>query len=554
MTHTTDYYMKRKAAMKTERESFIPHYKETSEFVKPRRGRFLVSDRNKGDKRYSSIINSRATQAHRIATSGMLAGTMSPSRPWFDLETNDPDLMESQAVKEWLHQVSQKIRDIFNGSNLYGMSSNLLGELLLFGTGAMLHVDDYEDVARFYTLTAGSYLIAQNDRYEVDTLFREFEWPVRSIVGRFGLDNVSTAVKTAYDKSNYDNWFPVNHMIEPNEDHNPNSPFSQNKAFASVYFELSNVNNKNNGKFLSKMGFDEFPGYVPRWDLTGEDIYGTDCPAMTALGDIKGLQVEEKRKAQGIDKMVNPPLTGPPSVRNSPVNSLPGGLTIYDNAGGMQDLKALYNVNLSLNELRLDMDSVERRINEAFFVDLFLAISQMEGIQPRNQLDLMQRNEERLLQLGPVLERIHGEFLSKLVDRTFKQCVEADILPEAPEELQGANIKVKFISTMAMAQRAIATQGIERLAGFVGSLAQINPQVVEKFNAEQAVDEYAKAIGAPPTVIVPDEVIDANRQKQAQAADAQAGMDAANQMAGVAKQMADAKTGEDPNALTDALG
>jgi hypothetical protein len=546
----TDYYMKRKGSMEREQQSFIAHYKELSEFIKPRRGRFLINDRDKGNKRFSSIINSRATQAHRIATSGMLAGTMSPTRPWFDLETYDTDLMKSAAVQEWLFQAGMKIRAVFNASNLYGMSSNMLGELILFGTGAMLHVDDFENVARFYTQTAGSYMIAQNDRLDVDTLFRQFEWPVSSIVSRFGLENVSPTVKQAYDLGNYDNWYPVYNMIEPNKNHNPNSPMSSSKAFSSVYFEPGNVNSNQKNKFLSKMGFDDFPAYVPRWDLTGEDIYGTDCPAMTALGDIKGLQVEERRKAQGIDKMVNPPLTGPPSVRNVPIQSIPGGITIYDNGGGQQDLKSLYDLNIQLGDLRSDIQAVEHRIDEAFFVDMFLAISNIEGIQPRNQLDIMQRNEERLLQLGPVLERVHGEFLAKLVDRTFVQCVKAGIFPPPPEELQGKDIRVKFISTLAMAQRAVTTQGIDRLAQFVGGMAQLNPGAVEKFDAEEAIDQYAQAIGTPPTLVVPDEVLAQRRQEAQKAQQAADALAASQEVANIAKTASEANL-EGDSVLSD---
>ena len=220
---------------------------------------------------------------------------------------------------------------------------------------------------------------------------------------------------------------------------------------------------------------------------------------MTALGDIKGLQIEEKRKAQGIDKMVNPPLHGPSSIRNSPVNSLPGGLTVYDTAVGENRLETLYTVNPQLQELRLDIDAVERRIDQAFFVDLFLAISQMEGIQPRNELDLLQRNEERLLMLGPILERLQNEFLDPLIDRTFNQAVRANILPDIPASLDGAPLRVKYISTLAMAQRAVATQSIDRLVAVASGMAAGGwPDALKKVNAVEAIDEYAKAIGTPP--------------------------------------------------------
>jgi hypothetical protein len=389
----------------------------------------------------------------------------------------------------------------------------MLGELLLFGTGCMTHVDDFEDVSRFYAHTAGSYMIAQNERFVVNTLVREFQRTAEQMVKQFGYKAVSQQVRDAYDKGNYDTNFDMVHFIEPNPNENPGSALSEDKAFRSVYYEPNNINEN---QFLGVNGFDEFPAYCPRWDVTGEDIYGTDCPGMTSLGDVKGLQIEEKRKAQGIDKMVNPPLHGPASLRNVPISSLPGGATLYDSASN-NELKPIYVVNPQLNELMLDIEKVERRIDTAFFVDLFNAITNMEGIQPRNQQELFERNEERLLQLGPVLERVHGEFLAKMVDRTFNQAVRADLVGPAPVELQGKELNIRFISSLAMAQRAVATGGIERLAGYVGGLASAGWQeAIDKFDADQSIDEFANAIGVPPKVVVPDDDVAALREQRAQ--------------------------------------
>lgn len=534
-----DYLNRRVSGLKRERQSFDSHWKELAEFVKPRRGRFFVTDRNKGEKKYNSIINSEATKAHRTATAGMLAGTMSPARPWFALETTNPELMEKHEVKEWLWKVEQLLRAIFNESNFYSQASDLISEMLLFGTGCMSHVDDFEDVARFYTHTVGSYYIGQNDRFEVDTLVREFEWTAAQIIARFGLKNVSTRVRTAFDNSNYDLWFPVTHIVEPNDDFRPSKPWAQNKAFRSVYYEPGN-SGADRAKYLSQGGFDEFPAHVARWATTGEDVYGTDCPGMVALGDVKQLQTEEKRKAQAIAKMVNPPLTGPASLRNVPITSLPGGLNIYDGGEGRQKLEPLYQVEPRLQELLLDMQAVEQRINTAYFVDLFLAISTMEGVQPRNQLDLMQRNEERLLQLGPVLEHLQGELLEPLMDRTFNQAMRAGILPPAPEALQGRPLRVKHISTLAMAQRAVATQSIDRYALFISSLGEAWPEALKKFNAIGAADEYAKAIGVPPSIVVPDDQVKKQMAEEAALQQAAVAAEAGQQVANVEKTFADA--------------
>lgn len=510
-----DYFNRRFSALKTERQSFISHWKDLAQFIKPRRGRWFLEDRNKGDDRYNKIVHNAATLAHRIAVSGMVAGVISPSYPWFKLSTHNPDLMQSETVKDWLYKAERLMYAIFASSNLYNAAPQMIGELLMFGTGAMSQEDDFENVARFYTHTAGSYVIGQNDRYLVDTFGKEFEATVVQMVEWFGYDKCSTAVKNRYDRGDYDAWYPVNHFVDPNPNFDPRSPLASKKPVRSVYYEPGNTGVDKN-KFLRISGFNDFPIFAPRWEVTGEDVYGTDCPAMSALGDIKGLQVEEKRKAQAIDKMVSPPLKGPSSLRNVPINSLPGGITLYDQEPQSDGLKPIYEVQPRVQELMIDIEKVESRIKDAFFVNLFMTINEMEGVQPRNQLDIMSRNQEKLLQLGPVLEQLHGEWLGKMVDRTFNQCLRANLLPPAPPELQGNSLKVDYISTLAMAQRASTVGNIERAAIFTAQVAGLKPEVVDKFDADYAIEEYNTSLGNSPRLILPDEVVQQVRQQRAQ--------------------------------------
>jgi len=528
------YFDRRKSQLELERESFISHYKDLSEFISPRRGRFELSDNDRGGKRHQSIINSKGTQALTTASAGLFAGVMSPARPWFELAVSDPELSAFPPVKRWLKQNEMTMRQIFNGSNLYVMAPVMIRELILFGTGCMTQVDDSEDLTRFYTHTVGSYMIGQDDRFRVNTLIRQYIMTVEQMALEFGLENMSTAAQDQVDRGNLSSEFIITHIIEPNDDFRFGNPMAKFKKFRSAKYESgrgsagtgsgvadSVAGSIERGKFLKQSGFDEFPAYVPRWGVTGEDTYGTDCPGMTTLGDVKQLQIQEKRKAQGIDKMVNPPLTGPASVRNVPVSSLPGGLTLYDGDSTRNKLEALYSVNLPLGQLIDDMDRVERRIEAAFFVDLFLAISSMEGIQPRNELELSERNAERLLQLGPVLERVHGEFLDPLISRTFNQMVRADLVPPPPEEIAGQPLEVNYISSLALAQRAVDTRPIERTAQFVAGLVDSNLSDGKVFNGDAAVKKFAQLNGTPPDVITPDDVMADERAFEAQQAQMQ---------------------------------
>ncbi len=544
-----DKFNRRLSALKAERSTFDEQYQSLAEFVSPRRGRFLQGERNRGGRHYwNKIINGEATLALGAATAGMFNGVMSPSRPWFMLETDDPDLAEHGPSKEWFYTVQEQMRRIFNDSNLYNMAPMMLREQLLFGTGCMSHEDDAETLCRFYAHTVGSYYIAQSDRFVIDTVYRETELTVAQIVQRFSRagevsKNISATVRNQYDLGNYDAWYPIIQVVEPNPDARLGSLRKKERPFVSVYYEQGN---NDRDAVLSESGFYEFPFYCPRWETTNEDVYGTNCPGMAALGDVRQLQLQEKRKAQGIDKMVNPPLHGPSVLRNQPVSSIQGGGTFYDPPGTNHVLKPVYEVRLDLQALAADMDRVEGRIKRAFFVDLFLAISAMEGVQPRNQLELMQRNQERLLQLGPVLERQFGEFLNPLIDRTFNQMLRAGIVPPPPAALQGRRLKPRYVSTLAMAQQAAAVGTIERMAAFVSSLAQAGfPGAMDKFNAEQAVDVYADATGTPPQLVVPDEVVAERRAQQEQQQAAITNLAAGQQMADMAKKVGEIDLGGD---------
>ncbi|NIV38373.1 MAG: phage tail protein, partial [Anaerolineae bacterium] len=115
-------------------------------------------------------------------------------------------------------------------------------------------------------------------------------------------------------------------------------------------------------------------------------------------------------KAQAVEKMNNPPLQGPPSLQHVPVSSLAGGLTLFQGADTQgSGLRPIFEVRPPVQEMRFDIKEIQDRVDQAFMVDLFMAISTQQGVQPKNQLELMQVNEERLLQMGPVLERIHNE-------------------------------------------------------------------------------------------------------------------------------------------------
>lgn len=534
-------------ALKTERSSWDGHWRELCDWVVPYRARFQVTERNRGNKRHDKIIDSTAGLALRTLQAGMMGGITSPARPWFKLATPDKSLMEFWPVKTWLAQVEDQMRSVFLRSNLYNVLPVLYGDLGQFGTAAVTVESDADRVVRFQSLPPGSYAVANNDAQLVDTLHREIEFTVRQAVTRFGIDRVSQRVREAYNDGRVNDVVKVLHSIYPNPDHDPKKLYAKHKRFSSCWIDMGD----NTEGFLLESGFDEFPALVPRWQTVGEDAYGSECPGMIALGDVRSLQSYERKTAKAVDKQIDPPLKGPSSLRNSVVTLLPGGINWTDERAGTEGLRPVHEVNFRIEGAELKSDQIRRRISRAYFEDLFLMLAQSDRRQITAR-EVEERHEEKLLMLGPVLERLNQELLDPLIDRTYNFMDAAGMIPPAPPELQGMPLKVEYISIMAQAQKMLGIAAVDRFASFVGNLSAVNQAVLDKMDMDQAADEYGMMLGVSPRIIRSDEDVAAMRQERAQA-NAQAQQAAMVQQNAQSAKVLSETDVDGPNALTALL-
>ena len=538
--------LQRKQALWTERSDWETHWRDVSRYLLPRAGRFSTSDTNKGGKKDQHVIDSTGRIALRVLAAGMMSGVTSPARPWFRLGLPDKHLMEYAPVKAWLHRTAELLRTIFAKSNTYNALHNGYTELGAFGTWACPIVSDFEDIIHLHPLTVGEYALATDSRNRVDTLVREFKMTAAQLVEMFGKDACSETVRNMVDRGNYDAWVDVVHTIQPRKDRPYGKADNRAMPFASCYFEPG----ASDERYLSESGFKRFKVLAPRWDVTSNDVYGRS-PGMDALGDVKQLQHNQLRKTQAIDLKVNPPLQVPTSLKDKANARMPGGVSYFDASGPGAGIRTAYEVNLDLGDMREDILDVRERVRSAMYSDLFLMLANdtRSGI---TATEVAERHEEKLIQLGPVLERLHNELLTPLIDITFDAAAETRILPPIPEELRDMELDVEFVSTLAQAQRAVAVGGMERFGTFVGQLAAAkgDPTVWDKVNTDQMVDDYADAMGVNPALVVDDDTAAEVRADRAQQMAAQQAAAAAPAMATAAKAASDI----DVTNMQDVLG
>ncbi len=486
---------RRLSALKALRQPYEAEWREIAQYAQPSRSRFLNSEQNRNFRRINkAIYNSHGILSFRTLTGGMTSGLSSPSRPWFRLAPYDTDMADDTAVKTWLAEVERRMYGFLAGTNFYGAVKSGYAEMGMFGTEACVMVDHPRAGAVCHALTAGEYWIALSNAAVADTLYRRTPMSVMQAVSSFGLDHVSSFVRTAYDSGRYDDQVPVLHAIEPNDAVVPDALNARGKAWRSVYWD---ENDGDATRVLRAEGYDEQPFWAPRWDTVGGDTYGTG-PGFDALPDMRELQLQTKRKTQATAFLVKPEKIVPASVK------LTGeaGNVVTASQIDAQHVVVPYQINpAAIGAIMDDVQRCSEAVDRLTYADLFMAITNMQGIQPRNIEEIASRNEEKLTQLGPVIERVNAEKLQVAIDRTFAIMARKQMLPPPPEQLQGQPVKVDFVSILAQMQRMVGLGQIERTVSFVGSLAAQFPEASDRLDIDAVIDDYADRAGAPPKII-----------------------------------------------------
>jgi hypothetical protein len=500
-------------SLKRQRRPYEPDWHEIAGYCAPARSRFLAKDANKGRRSNRRLNNGYGILAFRTLQHGMTAGLSSKSRPWFSLSLYNQVLLDNPLVKAWLDDVQNRMEAFLAHTNFYEAVEIGYLELGMFGTEACVMLEDQSEVAVCHALTAGEYWIGLNKAMKPGALYRDSGMTVYQAVKTFGKGNLSQRVQSLYDKSDYDCVVPMFHVIEENDDHLPGKLGPLGKPWRSIHFEGWD---NQIGDEVKSSGFEEQPFWAPRWSTTGADTYGQG-PGHDALPDLRELQLQAKREGEITDLLVWPEKVVSSKVK---LKNQPKSIVSTDVIDAQKMVTVPYQVPPAALEAVINKSGrLEQRIAQISFADLFMAISDMEGVQPRNNEEINARLEEKMTQLGPVIERVNGEKLTVAIERTFGIMQRRGLIPPAPDALRNSpDLKIEFVSILTQMQRAVGLSQIERTVQFVGGVAGMYPEARFKLDPNAIVDEYASRAGMPPKLVRSDEDAkkDADAEKQAQ--------------------------------------
>ncbi len=498
------------------------HWQEVSDYFLTRKSD-VNTQRSKGDKRNIQVFDSSAIHSLELLSSSLHGMLTSSANRWFDLRFKEALVNEDDTAKEWLEDSTDKMYLAFARSNFQQEIFEAYHDLVCFGTACLYIEEDTDDIIRFSSRHVKEIYISEDAKGIVNCIYRRFKISAKAAVEKFGFDNLSRSIQNIYKNAPFDD-VELCHVVKPREMYNPKKKDKSNMPFMSAYFEF------NDDHVISVSGFREFPYVVPRYLKASNEIYGRS-PAMAALPDVKVLNKIVEIELKAAAKQIDPPLLIPDDSMILPIRTAPGSLNFY-RAGSRDRIEPL-NIGAN-NPLGLNMEESRRQsIARTFHVDQLM----IQENRTMTATEVMQRNEEKMRILGPVMGRLQSELLQPLIIRVFSIMLRNNLFTQPPEILQGQEVDVEYVSPMALAQKGQELSSIMRGMEIFGSISQMTP-VMDYIDDKGLVKQIIKVLGLPAKMIKSDaEVEEIQAQRQEQQAQ-QAEMMQAMQEAKVAKDAA----------------
>lgn len=478
-TRFIKYYEK----LKADRTNWDAHWREVTQNTMPNKDN-VHGGNSAGEKKGIELYDTTGVHSNVLLGAALHGMLTNPSLPWFGLTTGDDSIDSDDNVRKWLQDCSRIMLNVMNNSNFQTEIHEVYLDLGSLGTGALLIEEDDVDVIRFLSIPIYEMYIDENYKGSVSTVARCFKKPIKDIVEEYGEDVFKENGLIGLLKDPLKE-FELLHIMGENTTFNP---YVDNMGNFKFYSETILKDKK---VTLRSKGFNSWPIPIPRWNKVSGEKYGRS-PAMNCLPDIKMINQMMKTTLRAAQKMVDPALQAPDEGMMGPLRTTPGAINWY--RAGTSDRVEAIQTNGRVDFGFQLMDDVRKRIRSAFFIDQL----QMPQGPQMTATEVMQRTEEQLRLLGPILGRQHNELLKPLVDRVFDICFRRGLFAKIPAKLAGLKkIDVQYSSQIAQAQKLAALESFNRMLSMATPLFQMDPNTMDNMDMDQAFTYIAKTVGLP---------------------------------------------------------
>ncbi len=518
--------LRRLSKLEQQRSTWESHWQELADYMRPRKADIVITSETPGRKRTEQIFDGTAVRAAEMLSASLHGMLTNMSTSWFSLRYRDPQLQLDDEAREWLLSAEDAMYTAFHRSNFQEQIQELYDDLVVFGTATMMIEPDDINNYRFSTRHIAEIYVAENAQGRIDTVYRKFKMTARAAIDQFGEAEVSDRIRHTEQRDPYE-MVDIVHVVQPRSDRDPAKINKLNKAFSSFYLD------REDNQVLSESGYDEFPYVCPRWLKSSTELgYGRSC-GMTALADTKVLNRMSEVNLRAAQKMTDPPLMVPDDGFMLPIRVVPGGLNFY--RSGTRDRLEPLNIG-SNTPVALNMEEQRRQaVRSAFYVD-HLQLNQGPNM---TATEVLQRTEQSMRMLGPVLGRLQSELLQPMISRCWSIMSRQEAFPQPPEFLQGTgDIEIEYVSPLARAQRKGDAQSLVQLMEFMQPLMAIDPGIADYLDMDGMAQHLIKTLSIPATIVRGEQEVLGKRDERAAQQAQQAEMQEAMQIAQAAGKAA----------------
>ncbi len=519
--------------LKGERAEFERTWQEIADYIRPLRAEFTAI-RQPGEKRNARIFDATPLMAADSFAGGIYGMMTNPANRWFALRLQDDELNDFDPVRDWLYDVESRILHSFGPqvSRFYSVLPSMYADLASFGT-AVFYSEEVPGQGRINDTVRplSECVIAESAYGEVDTVYRRFALTGKQATEMFG-EGLSERTARIAEKDPFCLIYFI-HCVYPNAEHKEGKLDPAERPFLSTYIE-EDTRHK-----VAEGGYYELPYHVPRWAQAAGEVYGRGIGEQI-LPDVKMLNRMDETAIKAAQKVADPPLAAADEGVIKAARTYPGGITYGAiDQNGQQLLRPL----ITGGNVGITMEMMEQRRN-AIKEGFYFSLMQMMGSPNMTATEWMGRQEEKLRLLGPNLGRIQSEFLSPLIKRRFGLLLRANELAPPPEEIQGSEMTIEYVSPLARAQTASEAQAVTRLYQSLGMIAQIDPSVLDNLDHDEAVQVLGRGWAVPAKIMRGADKVKELRAEREQAQAMQQTLAMGAQGADVMKKVADsAKAG-----------
>jgi len=483
------------------RSTWESHWQEIADLMLPRKAE-ITKERARGDKRSTQIFDATGIHSLELLAASLHGMLTSSANRWFSLRYKEAVLNENDEAREWLEDSIDKMYLAFARSNFQQEIFENYHDLIAFGTSCLMVEEDEDDIIRFSARHIKEIYIEENKKGLIDNVYRKFKLTVDQAIQKFGAENLSKEINNTYKSNPYDE-VEICHIVRPRSIYDGSKQDKKNMKFQSIYFEHGTDH------VISVGGFNENPYVVSRYLKSSTEIYGRS-PSMNALPDVKVLNKMVEHGLKASAKMIDPPLLVPDDSMLAPVRMTPGSLNYYRSGSRdrIEPLNIGQNTTVTLNAENARREAIARM----FHVDQL----QIQSNRTMTATEVLQRNEEKMRILGPVMGRIQSELLEPMINRVFSIMLRNRLFREAPPILANQEIDIEYVSPMALAQKGQELQNVMRGLELFGSLAQTMP-VMDYIDENGLVKQLVQTLGLPARMIKSDKEVQTIRMERQEA-------------------------------------